>query len=57
MITELRCTADALPCAGTLDASDYAWETCTMKKGAAPISLAGSQLICGLISEAEFLPP
>ena len=44
MITELRCTADALPCADTLDASDYAWEECTMKKGAAPISLAGSQL-------------
>jgi MEDS: MEthanogen/methylotroph, DcmR Sensory domain len=44
MITELRCAADALPCADTLDASDYAWEECTMKKGAAPISLAGSQL-------------
>src|SRR6266480_2961847 len=44
MITELRCTAGALPCAESLDASDYAWEECTMKKGAAPISLAGSQL-------------
>jgi hypothetical protein len=44
MITDLGCTADALSCADTLTASDYAWEECTMSKGAAPISLAGSQL-------------
>jgi hypothetical protein len=44
MISERRGTADALRCADTLDASDSAWEECTMKKGAAPISLAGSQL-------------
>src|SRR5258705_4557914 len=44
MITERRCTADALPCAHTFDAS-YAWEDAPMKQGAvAPISLAGSRL-------------
>ena len=44
MITALRSTADALSSAGTLDSSDCAWGECTMTKGAAPISLAGSQL-------------
>lgn len=44
MIAERRYPADALPCPDAADVGDNAWEECTMKKGAAPISLAGSQL-------------
>jgi len=58
MITELRRTADALSSAGTLDSGDDAREECTMKKGAAPISLAGSQLgdtrhVCAFFNSDE----
>jgi hypothetical protein len=58
MIIDLKCMADALSSAGSLDSSDYAWGECTMKKSAAPISLAGSQLghtrhVCAFFNSDE----